>query len=1499
MIDFIFKSMSDKRISQLVERVSIANNDVLPIVALNAATTNKVTISTIQDWMQTHLDHGVTSVGITIGSTGTDISVTGSPVTSTGNITINVPTSSAANRGLLSAADWTTFNNKVGTARSINTTAPLQGGGDLSADRTLSITQAGASSNGYLSSTDWNTFNNKQDALGYTPVNQTRQLTINGTSYDLSADRTWNVGTVTSIGVSMPSAFTVSNSPITSSGTIAITGAGSASQYIDGTGALQTFPTIIGEASNLVREVYNESGATMTKGTVVYINGGHGNLPTIAKALATGDSTSAQTYGVVQNNIGNNSNGFIVVIGDLIDMVTDAYTEGTQLYLSGTTAGAFTSTKPYAPIHLVYVGIVTRSHPTQGVIAIKIQNGYEMDELHNVDAHLPSNGDILKYVSSTGLWTKTAGTTTNIPEGTNLYYTDARSRSAFSETVTGLDYNSSTGVLSTSTGYGIPTTASQTNWDAAYNDKINSAEVTGTTTKTLTLTQQDGGTITASWTDINTDAVTSVFGRTGAIVAVSGDYNTDLVTEGSTNLYFTDARARAAISLTTTGSSGAATYSAGVLNVPNYTLAGLGGEPSITAGTTAQYWRGDKTWQTLNTANVPELTNLYFTNARSRSSISLTTTGTSGAATYDSATGVLNIPQYQGGVTSFNTRTGAITLTGGDVRDAIRTGVGATPIDANTFGYGFADNYYGTSQIQNAPIGGYGTLYNFGGANNTALALQMYSTINHDSATPTKDLYFRMGNNLGFGLDWRKVWDSVNLTNLNQLTNGPGYITASANITGSSGSTTVLASHGDTGITVQAGSGTIIHNYAILTNVTGLFPSVDNSNDIITINRHPDNYYSQLGFSSNGNMYYRSFNNEAINTTKAWRTVWDSGSLTNLNQLTNGPGFVTSTDYVRGLLTIGLGDGSMNVNNPSSAVYRNENGLGGNLSYAPVLHLGGGDTMWQITGDYYNSSTLRWRAGYNGTWYAWRDIYHTGNLTNLNQLTNGPGYITAETDTLATVVARGATTTATVYLNSGNEFLRNRPSTESAPQYQTWYNSAGTRRGYFGYGSYNSNTLELNNESGGQVLINGGDVIANGTYFRMKGEASAEFIWYKQYSGTPSQPGFVINNRDGNTTFSHNANGGGTSVSGGFTAANLTSSNSLYLPGAGRIIVNGETDVWGARLRTTDGTTNLGAGLKHILFCGGGTNEGFAVSGSGMGASFEVKNNGVAWIKTELNVPYVNGECAVAGSQIGRHRGSFTVGGNASTFYPVAFQIGSGSTFRQGLSVLQIERGGYDDPGFTGIGFSTFHCRIRAKADGWGFGASYWRLEGHAYTMPCLADITQQNQTSQLIVWLRGATVYNWHDVEGSWSLNFDNSAGGNYTTFSGNVTYTPTTTNTIGAYYSYEPQWGQVYFGGLIQAGGDVVAFSDARVKGNIRPIENVLDRVCNSRGVLYDRTDNESKDNIGFIAQELEESFPELVVTDEAGKKSVKYQNATAILFEAIKEQQKQIDELKKLIK
>jgi hypothetical protein len=145
-------------------------------------------------------------------------------------------------------------------------------------------------------------------------------------------------------------------------------------------------------ASVLLERVRNSTGATLTKGTAVYVSGATGQLPTVSKALATGDSTSAQTLGLITSNLANNSNGYVTII----------------------------ATKPYAPNHLVYMAVVAHAHPTQGKLFVKVQNGYEMDELHNVSAQSPSNGQTLVYNTSTSLWEKntvslTAGVNGTLP----------------------------------------------------------------------------------------------------------------------------------------------------------------------------------------------------------------------------------------------------------------------------------------------------------------------------------------------------------------------------------------------------------------------------------------------------------------------------------------------------------------------------------------------------------------------------------------------------------------------------------------------------------------------------------------------------------------------------------------------------------------------------------------------------------------------------------------------------------------------------------------------------------------------------------------------------------------------------------------------------------------------------------------------------------------------------------------------------------------------------
>lgn len=115
------------------------------------------------------------------------------------------------------------------------------------------------------------------------------------------------------------------------------------------------------------------------------------------------------------------------------------------------------------------------------------------------------------------------------------------------------------------------------------------------------------------------------------------------------------------------------------------------------------------------------------------------------------------------------------------------------------------------------------------------------------------------------------------------------------------------------------------------------------------------------------------------------------------------------------------------------------------------------------------------------------------------------------------------------------------------------------------------------------------------------------------------------------------------------------------------------------------------------------------------------------------------------------------------------------------------------------------------------------------------------------------------------------------------------------------------------LQVAGDIIAnsiagSSDARFKSNINPIENSLQKVQQLRGVTFDWKTEEFperafSDNraLGFIAQEVEKVLPEVVQTEKTaeGYKSVQYDKVVALLVEAIKEQQKQIEVLQKEIK
>ena len=323
-------------------------------------------------------------------------------------------------------------------------------------------------------------------------------------------------------------------------------------------------------ASTLLGSVRNQTGATLTKGTVVYISGATGNKALVSKAIATSDATSAQTYGVITTDLANNANGYVTIIGALTNLNTSAFTEGVQLYLSSTTAGAYTATKQYAPNHLVYVGVVTRSHPTQGSIEVKIQNGYEMDELHNVSAQTPSNGNVLIWNNSTQLW-ESAG----ISAGTGISVTNGAGSITVSNT--GVTSVGGTGTVNGLTLTGTVTNTGNLTLGGSLSGVDLTTQVTGTLpvanggtgATTLTGYVKGSGTsaLTASSTIPNTDI-------SGLGTMSTQNATTVAITGGSVNGTSVGATTAAAGSFTDFAASGSASFtSTGAVKLPVGTAA--------------------------------------------------------------------------------------------------------------------------------------------------------------------------------------------------------------------------------------------------------------------------------------------------------------------------------------------------------------------------------------------------------------------------------------------------------------------------------------------------------------------------------------------------------------------------------------------------------------------------------------------------------------------------------------------------------------------------------------------------------------------------------------------------------------------------------------------------------------------------------------------------------------------------------------------------------------
>ena len=185
--------------------------------------------------------------------------------------------------------------------------------------------------------------------------------------------------------------------PITASGTTAVT------VGIDQTAITANSAT---NAEVIRTYVKNTSGSAMTKGQAVYVNGADGTNVTIQLSTASTEAGSSKTLGLLAQDLANNAFGYVIENGLLTGIDTSAATAGQTVWLSNTAGGRVYGAPPAEPSHSVYLGVVARSNANNGEILVKVQNGYELDELHDVSAASPSDGDIIQYKTSSSLWTK-------------------------------------------------------------------------------------------------------------------------------------------------------------------------------------------------------------------------------------------------------------------------------------------------------------------------------------------------------------------------------------------------------------------------------------------------------------------------------------------------------------------------------------------------------------------------------------------------------------------------------------------------------------------------------------------------------------------------------------------------------------------------------------------------------------------------------------------------------------------------------------------------------------------------------------------------------------------------------------------------------------------------------------------------------------------------------------------------------------------------------------
>jgi len=272
-----------------------------------------------------------------------------------------------------------------------------------STGKTISISSS-TSPNGYLLSADGS------GGVIFTPASTSGLTSVVGVS-PISA--IVSGGTVSvSLEASYQTAGTyvtsvVGTSPVSASGTTAITV--SVDQSLLSVADAST-------AATLRTPVKNATGSTITKGSPVYVSGADGTNALISLATASTEAGSSKVLGILASTLTNNAFGYVIENGQLSNIDTSAATAGSSVWLGDAPGSLVFNSPPAEPSNSVYLGVVTKANASTGEILVKVQNGYELDELHDVYVGGVSTALPLVYNSTSSGWVAQALTSVGIAD---------------------------------------------------------------------------------------------------------------------------------------------------------------------------------------------------------------------------------------------------------------------------------------------------------------------------------------------------------------------------------------------------------------------------------------------------------------------------------------------------------------------------------------------------------------------------------------------------------------------------------------------------------------------------------------------------------------------------------------------------------------------------------------------------------------------------------------------------------------------------------------------------------------------------------------------------------------------------------------------------------------------------------------------------------------------------------------------------------------------------